>query len=62
MKVKVWLHIYNCGDGSCVVKFFPTEAEAEAYAAKNDERFCEDVYEKELEFSPEGVLLTKNPW
>ncbi len=56
-KVKVWLYIENLGDGSCGVRFFNSEADAEAYAEPDDERYCDDIYPKELEFDEDGKLL-----
>jgi hypothetical protein len=64
IKTKLWLHIVNSGDGSCYVKFFNSEEEANKYADDHDngERYCDDVYSKELEFDLDGKLLTKNAW
>lgn len=61
MKVKFAMYIANCGDGSCVVKFFRNEENAEKFASKDDERYCDDVYSKTLEFDDEGNLLTPEP-
>lgn len=61
MKVKFWVHIHNMGDGSAVAKFFNSKEAAEAFAEGDDERFCEDVEPKELEFDEQGNLLTPNP-
>jgi DNA-binding beta-propeller fold protein YncE len=41
--VKGYVYVSNCGDGSASVSFFNTEQEAEAYAAPDDERFCDDI-------------------
>ena len=57
MKTKVAVYIQNCGDGSCRVKFFNSEEDAEAYAEPDNERNCEDVYTVELEFDSDGKLL-----
>lgn len=45
------------GDGSASALFFKSEKGAEKYAEKDDERFCDDIYSKELEFDENGVLL-----
>lgn len=61
MKVKFWMYIANNGDGSCSAKFFRSEANAEKYASGDDERNCDDIYAKTLEFDDEGNLLTPEP-
>lgn len=49
--VKVWTYISNMGDGSACARFFNTQEEAEAYAeASGDDRFCDDIEPKTLEF------------
>lgn len=57
MKCKVFLYIENLGDGSCGVRFFRSKKQAEEYAEKDEERFCDDIYSKELEFDESGKLL-----
>lgn len=57
MKVKFWLYMSSNGDGSVSALFFKSEKDAEKYAEKDDERFCDDIYSKELEFDENGVLL-----
>jgi hypothetical protein len=57
IKATVWIYMQNCGDGSAVPKFFTSEEDAEAYADAGDERFCEDVLRRTLEFDENGVLL-----
>lgn len=61
MKVKLWYFIKNCGDGSCVPKFFKSKKAAENYAEFFDERFCEDVDSVTLEFDDDGNLVTPEP-
>ena len=61
IKVKVWVHIHNLGDGSAAAMFFSSEAAAEKYASHDDERYCDDVYEKELEFDLNGNLVSPDP-
>lgn len=49
MRVKFWVFIRNCGDGSASALFYKTKEEAEAASKKDNdtygENFCEDVYE-----------------
>jgi hypothetical protein len=59
IKVKFGYYVQNNGDGSASVLFFKNEANAEAYAGDDDERFTDgDTGEKTLEFDEEGNLLT----
>lgn len=59
MKIKLWLYIMNLGDGSCAVKFFSSKENAENFASKDDERFCDDIYYKEIDIdSATGYVLT----
>lgn len=51
--VNAWVYAANCGDGSASVNFFNEEAEAEAYAAPDDERFCDDIFPVTLVIDPE---------
>ena len=62
MKIKLWVHIQNCGDGSAVAKFFNSLEEAEEYAEEygGDERLCEDVYSYTLEIDETGKIVNKN--
>jgi hypothetical protein len=58
--IKVWTYVENLGDGSCGVRFFNSEAEANAYADEdNSDRFCDDVNPETLEFdtTPTGYVL-----
>lgn len=49
----------NLGDGSCAVKFFSSKENAENFASKDDERFCDDIYYKEIDIdSATGYVLT----
>lgn len=57
----MWVHISSNGDGSASALFFSTEEAAEKYASHDDERFCDDIYKKTLEFSLDGELVTPNP-
>lgn len=59
MKIKFWTYIENLYDGSCAIRFFNSEEEAEAYAEKDDERFCDDINVKELEIDPVTLKLMK---
>ena len=59
--VTVWVYIQNLGDGSARAKFFNSEEAAEKYAAHDDERYCDDIYGKTLEFDMDGMLVTPNP-
>lgn len=47
MKIKVWYHIQDCGDGSVTVDFFRTKEEAKASAEREIETagygLCENV-------------------
>lgn len=61
ISVKFWIHISSNGDGSASALFFDSEEAAEKYAAHDDERFCEDIYKKSLEFTLDGKLVTPNP-
>lgn len=57
-KLNAWLYIQNAGDGSCYVRFFNSEEDAEAYAENDDERYCDDIAQVSLEFDPQtGKLL-----
>jgi hypothetical protein len=62
IKVKFWTYALNCGDGSVFVKFYPTLEAAKAIADKDNERYCDDIDQHELEFDLQGNLLTKNKW
>ncbi len=42
-KIKFFIYIQSNGDGSASPIFFATEKLAEAVAAEDDERFCDDV-------------------
>lgn len=58
IKVKIWVYMENCGDGSCVARFFNLEKDAEAYAGNDNERFCEDIVFEELQIDElTGKLL-----
>lgn len=61
IKVKFWIHISNGGDGSASALFFDSKEAAEKYASHDDERFCDDIYEKEIWVTPEGKLAEHNP-
>ena len=61
IKAKFWYYIQNAGDGSCYPKFFKTLASAKEYASYDNERYCDDIEFKELEFDLEGNLLTPEP-
>jgi hypothetical protein len=61
-KVKLGYYVENMGDGSAVVRFFKSAANAETYAGNDDERFTDgDTGEEELEFDEKGNLLTEEP-
>lgn len=62
IKVKFATYAQNGGDGSVIIKFFPSVSDAEDYAEKDNERYCEDTELHELEFDLEGNLLTKDKW
>ncbi len=56
MRKKVWVYISNSGDGSCGLSFFSTQKKAEAYADHDDERYCDDIFDinlDDLDFDPE---------
>jgi len=57
MKVTFALWIESLGDGSCRVNFFKSLDDANAHAVHHDERFCDDIYEKTLEFDDNGQLI-----
>lgn len=59
IKVKFATYIQNMYDGAACVRYFRTEQEAESFAAKDDERYCDDISTQTLEFDLEGNLLTK---
>lgn len=61
IKAKFWIYMSNQGDGSAVAKFFSSEVAAEKYASHDDERFCEDIYSKTLEFDLDGNLVGPDP-
>jgi hypothetical protein len=60
MKVTIWIYIENLGDGSCAARITDSEESAEKLAENDDERFCDDIYSKTLEFDDNGKLL--NPY
>ena len=62
IKTTVWIYIYNCGDGSAIALFYPTEKASVERASKDEERYCDDIYSQVLEFDLDGNLLTKNSW
>jgi hypothetical protein len=57
MQIKLIVFIQNLGDGSCAVRFFNSEEDAEAYAGDDDERYCDDIYPVTLEVDESGKLL-----
>jgi len=57
MKLQVWMHLVNSGDGGAYVKFFNTKEDAEFSADQDDERFCDDVQTHTFEFDDYGKLL-----
>jgi hypothetical protein len=57
MIIKLAVYIRNLGDGSCSVKFFNTEDEAEKFASKDNERNCDDVYTISIEVDANGKLI-----
>lgn len=59
-KLDFWFYIQNAGDGSAYVRFFNSEADAEAYAENDDERYCDDICQESLEFDSKTGKLT-NP-
>ncbi len=48
MKLKFWVHIVDCGDGSAYAEPYPTEAEAKAAAEEElqecGQALCENVH------------------
>ena len=60
MKVEVFIYMKNLGDGSCCVRFFNSKSHAEQYAEKDDERFCDDIYSKTLEFDDNGKFINED--
>lgn len=57
MKVRIWCYIENQGDGSAVPRFFNSKQKAEAFAKNDNERYCEDIQYRDLEFDTQGKLL-----
>jgi hypothetical protein len=58
LRVQFWVFIENLYDGSATARFFKTQADAEKYAEEDDERFCDDIFAKELLIDAEtGELL-----
>jgi len=55
--VKPWVYVQNFGDGSCGVNFFNEEADANAYAEPDDERYCDDVYQVTLVIDPKTLKI-----
>jgi hypothetical protein len=57
MKIGFWVYIQNGGGGSAFVRFFNSEAEAEAYAELDDERYCDDICYEAIEVDENGKIL-----
>ncbi len=61
LNIKLWVYMSNCGDGSAVARYFNTEAEAEAFAEPDGERFCDDIYQETFKLDPETHRLLSVP-
>lgn len=58
LTVKFWIYVRNLGDGSTALYFFNKCSEAESFAEQDDERYCDDVYQKTLKVDLDtGKLL-----
>jgi hypothetical protein len=61
MKVKFWVYMENLGDGSAAARIFSSKKAAEKYADHDDERYCDDIYQEEIEVDDKGKLTTPDP-
>lgn len=57
IKVHLWIRICNSGDGSAYARFFKSQEEAEKDAEGDNERFCDDIYDKYFEVDFNGNIL-----
>lgn len=58
--MKIWSWIRNCGDGSCAIQFFDTEANAEAAAESDSERNSDDVTSHDLPLRPNTKFASED--
>lgn len=61
IKVKLAVYIRNLGGGSAAPCFFPNMREAELFAQKDNDRFCDDIYERVIEVDQSGNLVSGFP-
>lgn len=61
MKIKFWCYAQNCGDGSVAVRFYKTQAEAQAASDKDNEdygeNYCDEVSSHEFEVDENGNIV-----
>ena len=61
MRVKGWIHIADCGDGSASLNFFKTKKEAQQSADHELEEYgqslCDNVVDFEIEVDDEGRFI-----
>lgn len=61
MKVKGWIHIMDCGDGSAAVDFFGTQEASQAAADAEFEEYgqslCDNVESFEIDVDKKGNVI-----
>lgn len=61
MKVRGWIHILDCGDGSASVDFFGTEETAQAAADEELKEYgqslCDNVESFEIDVDESGNVI-----
>lgn len=57
IKITFAVYVCNAGDGSAYAKIFTNEEEAEKFASKDEERFCDDISTYVIYVDKEGRLL-----
>lgn len=58
LTINLGIYVRNCGDGSATVSFFRNSDDAEQSAEEDDERLCEDTYDRTIEvYADTGELV-----
>jgi hypothetical protein len=57
IKVKFWVYISDGQDGSAFPHYFSSAEAAEAYASKDDQRFCDDILCQEFIVDDNGNIV-----
>jgi len=60
-QIKAYIFLEDGGDGSAIVRYFPSEEVRDEYAEGEDQRFCDDTYEETFTVV-DGVLKPTSGW